>query len=85
MVAPALGIGLEQLARDLDPGVAGGLVDVVVLEEHGRRQDDVGHPRGLGQELLVHADEQVVPGEARVHLASSGATAIGLVFWISSA
>ena len=68
MVGPALGVGLEQLARDLDAGVAGRLVDVVVLEEHGRRQHDVGHLRGLGHELLVHADEQVVAREALVHL-----------------
>ena len=40
------------------------LIDVVVLEKHGRRQDDVGHDRGLGHELLVHADEQIVARKA---------------------
>ena len=43
--------------------VAAGLVDVVVLQEHGGRQHHVGHPGGLGQKLLVHADEQVVARE----------------------
>ena len=36
---------LEQLARDLDVRVPGGLVDVVVLEELRGRQHDVRHPR----------------------------------------
>ena len=60
---------------DLDRGVRAGLVDVVVLEEHGGRQDDVGHGRGVGQELLVHGDEQIGPREAAVHLAELGGDA----------
>lgn len=33
---------------------------VVVLEEHGRGQDDVGELRRLGHELLVDHEEQVL-------------------------
>ena len=44
VVGPAVGIRLEQLARDLDARVPGGLVDVVVLEELRGRQHDVRHP-----------------------------------------
>ena len=55
--------------------MGGGLVDVGMLEEHGGRQDDVGHPRRVGHELLVHADEQVVAREAAVHLAEVGGDA----------
>jgi hypothetical protein len=35
-----------------------------VLDEHGRRQDDIGRFRGVGHELLVYADEQIVAGKA---------------------
>ena len=38
VVGPAVGVRLEQLARDLDARVPGGLVDVVVLEELGGRR-----------------------------------------------
>ena len=51
----------------LQEGVGAGGVDVVMFEERRRRQHDVGHRRGLGHELLVHADEQVVAREALMH------------------
>ena len=44
--------------------MAAALIDVVVLEKHGRRQDHVGHAGGLGHELLVHAHEQVLARKA---------------------
>ncbi len=72
VVGPALGERLEDRLVDLDRGVRAGLVDVGMLEEHGGRQDDVGHARRVGQELLVHGDEQVVAREAPVHLAEVG-------------
>ena len=50
--------------RDLQIGVAAGGVDVVMLEERRRRQHDVGHRRGLGHELLVDADEEIVARKA---------------------
>ena len=40
------------------------VIEVVVLDEHGGRQHDVGDFRGVGHELLVHADEQIVAREA---------------------
>ena len=64
MVRPALGRRFDQLRADLDVLVAAAPIEVVVLHEHGRRKHDVGHERGFGHELLVHADEQVLPGEA---------------------
>ena len=44
--------------------LAAALVEVVVLEKHGGRQDDVCHRGGFGHELFVHADEQVFTGKA---------------------
>ena len=68
VVRPALARRLDDPARDLEVCVAAGDIDVVVLQERGRRQDDVGHGGGLGHELLVDADEQVVAQEAFAHL-----------------
>ena len=67
VVGARLGMGLDHLARHLQEGVAAGGVDVVMLEERRRRQHDVGHGGGLGQELLVHADEEIVARQAVAH------------------
>ena len=67
--------GVEERLVDLDRRVRARLVDVGMLEEHGGRQDDVGHAGRVGQELLVHRHEQVVPREAAVHLAEVGGDA----------
>ena len=64
MVRARLGVGLDHLARDLEAGVAAGDVDVVVLEEGRRRQHDVGHRGGLGHELLVDAQEEILARHA---------------------
>ena len=78
--------GSISLARHLEDGVAARGVEVVVLEERRGRQHDVGEGRRLGQELLVHADEQVLAREAaRAPCSSSGQTIAGLVFWTSIA
>ena len=50
----------DHLRRELQVLVASGGIKVVMLEEHGRRQDDIGIARGVGHELLVNACEQVV-------------------------
>ena len=55
---------LDRLGAELQILVAAAGVEVVVLEEHRRRQHDVGVARGVGEELLVDADEQVVAREA---------------------
>ncbi len=47
--------------------VAAAAIDVVMLEEHGCRQDDIGELRRIGHELLVHAGEQVFAQEALLH------------------
>ena len=47
--------------------VAAAAIDVVMLEEHGGRQHDVGELGRVGHELLVHAGEQVVAQEALLH------------------
>ncbi len=72
MIAAAFGKGCEQLAGDLQPRVARGGVQIVMFEEHGRRQDDIGIGRGVGQELLVHDREQILAREAGTHLAELG-------------
>ena len=43
-------------------------IDVVMLQEGRRRQHDVGVARGVGHELLVHGEEQVVALEALAYL-----------------
>ena len=55
-----------------------------MLGEHRRRQHDVGELGGVGHELLVDADEQIVAQEARRTVAV-GRDDDGLVFWISIA
>ncbi len=67
VVRAALGIGLHDRAADLQIGVSARGVEIVVFEKGGRRQNDISHRRGLGQELLVHANEQVVATEALAH------------------
>ena len=64
VVGAALARRLDQLATDLQVAVAARLIQIVVFEEHGGGQHDVGPARRLGHELLVHCDEQVVPPEA---------------------
>ena len=64
VVGARLGIGLHHRAGELQIGVAAGGVDVVMLQEGRRRQHDIGHCGGLGHELLVDADEEIVAREA---------------------
>ncbi len=68
VIRAAPGRRVDRLRRELEMLVAAGGVEVVVLEKHGRRQHDVGVPRGVGQKLLVHADEQIVARKAAPHL-----------------
>ncbi len=64
MIGAAFARRLDQLAAEDDVLVAAAPVDVVMLEEHRRRQHDVGHLGRVGHDLLVHGDEQVVAGKA---------------------
>ena len=59
---------LDRLAAELQILMAAAGVDVVVLEEHRRRQHDIGMARGVGEELLVDAGEQVLARKAAPHL-----------------
>ena len=47
--------------------IAAAAIDVVMLEEHGGRQDDVGQLRRVGHELLVHAGEEVLAAKSLDH------------------
>jgi hypothetical protein len=67
VVLAALARRLDHRLGHLEEGVAARGIEIVVLQEHGRRQHDVGIGRRLGQELLVHAGEQVLAREALVH------------------
>ena len=58
----------DHLAGHLERRVSARGVEVVVLEERRGRQHHVGERRSLGHELLVHAGEQILAREARVHL-----------------
>ena len=55
---------LDRGTRDLQHGMAAGHVYVVVFEKGRGRQHDIGHGSRLGQELLMHADEEIVTAEA---------------------
>ena len=63
VVGAAFARRLDELAAEPDILVAAARIDVVVLEEHGRRQDDVGHGGRLRHELLMDGDEQIVARE----------------------
>ena len=67
MVGARAGRRLDHLRPQRDVLVAAALVDVVVLQEHRRRQHDVGEPGRIGHELLVDAGEQVVAKETLLH------------------
>ena len=53
--------------------MAAAAIDVVVLQEHGRRQHDVGELCRVGHELLMHAHEKVVAPHALDHQPLLGA------------
>ena len=48
---------VDDLGRELQVLMASRGVNVVVLQEHCRRQDDIGEARGVGHELRVNAHE----------------------------
>ncbi len=64
---------LDQLGAEQDVVVAAAAIEVVVLDEHGGGQDDVGELGRVGHELLVHGDEQVVARESRASPAAARA------------
>ncbi len=69
VVGAALARRIEQLGAQQNVLVAAALIEVVVLDEHGRGQHDVGEFRRCGHEMLVHAHEQILARKARLHLA----------------
>ena len=73
VVRPAFPRRIDQLRPDLEVGVPAGLIEIVVLHEHRRRQHDVGPAGGFGHELFVGADEQVLAREAAAHKVAVGA------------
>ena len=87
VVRARLGIGLAPpCAADLQKGVAAGGVDVVMLEEGRRRQHDVGH-RARSRSGTARGRRRRDRRARKPSRTSSdsGATTIGLVFWIRSA
>ncbi len=64
VIGAAFAPRLDQLRPEQNILAAAGGIEIVVLDEHGGRQHDVGDFRGVGHELLVHADEQIVAREA---------------------
>ena len=67
VIGAALARRVDEFRADLDEGMAARLIEVVVFQEHGCRENDVRPTRGLGHELLVRADEQIVAGETTAH------------------
>ncbi len=67
VVGAAFARRIDQLRSDLDMAVTAGLVDVVMLQEHRGGQHDVRPAGGLGHELFMRGDEQVVASETAPH------------------
>ena len=63
VVGARLAERLDGARAELEMGVAERDIEIVVFEEGRRRQHDIRHARGLGHELLVHADEQILAGK----------------------
>ena len=63
---------VDQFRAEIDVLVAAAAIDVVMFEEHGGGQHDVGEFCRVGHELLVHAGEQVVAQKALLHQALLG-------------
>src|ERR1700733_8840456 len=55
---------IDRLWRELEKLMCACGVDVVVLEEHRRREHNVGKTRGISHELLMHADKQILARES---------------------
>ena len=72
VIGAALARRVDQLQPQPDVLVAAAGVEIVVLQKHRRRQDDVGGARRLGHELLVHGDEQVLALKAAADLVLIG-------------
>ncbi len=60
MVGAAFSRWVHGLQSQLDMLVATCGIKVIMLKEHGRRQNKVGHLRRIGHELLMHHGEQVI-------------------------
>src|SRR6516162_8560524 len=63
VVRVAFGMGRKHRAADLQKSMPAGGIEIVVLEEGRGRQYDIGHRRGLGHELLVHANKHIIAAE----------------------
>ncbi len=68
VIGAAFARRLDQFGSENEVLVAAAAIDVIVLEEGGRRQHHVGHFRRFGHELLVHASEKILAGKAPLHL-----------------
>ncbi|OWK24136.1 hypothetical protein AJ87_26200 [Rhizobium yanglingense] len=59
----------DEFRAEQDMVLAAGAVDVVMLDEHRGGNDDIGHFRRLGHELLVYGHEEIAPRKAALHKA----------------
>jgi len=57
MVGAAFARRFDDFLADLQKGVAITSIQVIVLNEHGGRQNYIRRGRGLGHKLLMHAHE----------------------------
>src|SRR5262249_45055351 len=64
VVVAALTRRLDQPRPEDNVLMAAAAIKVVVLQEHGCRQHDVGPAGGLRHDLLMNADEQVLARQA---------------------
>jgi hypothetical protein len=81
VVAARLADGRDDRLGPLEQVAAVAAGELLVLQERGRGQDDVGDVAGVGPALLVHDDEHVVAGEraADAVLVGGGGDGVGVV------
>ena len=66
MIAAAACRAVDGFRREMEMAVPAGGINVVMLQEHRRRQHDIGEFGGVGHELLMHAQEKILAPETGV-------------------
>ena len=57
VVVARLARRLDDLGAKLNMRVAAALIEIAMLQKRRRRQDDIGHLGGIGEELFMHASK----------------------------
>src|SRR5580704_5155231 len=85
VIGPAFAGRIDQLRPEQEVLTAARGVKIVVFDEHGRGQHDVGHFAVSVMNCSCTQTNKSSRAKPRLTTSWSGATATGLVFWISMA